>query len=434
MNYEFMASKNFQFSIFNFQLIYTLALHLYALSVEIMSFFKRKARMTRIGQWYTNGILRKRIDRNAKYIWFHAASLGEFKQGRPMMETIRKRFPDYKILLTFFSPSGYEVRKNYEGADVICYLPFDTPFKVRKFINLANPYIAIFIKYEFWLNYLTELKKRNIKVYLISAVFRPNQLFFKWYGKWYRKALLCFETLFVQDEASKQLLAEHGIVNVEVCGDTRFDRVLEIQHNARLLPEIEVFKKGHRRILIAGSTWQEDEEIIIPYINHHPDIKLIIAPHEIHRDHLLYIQSLLNRRSVRLSEATEDMLQTHDCLIIDSFGLLSSIYRYGDVAYIGGGFGKGIHNTLEAAVYGIPVIFGPKYRKFKEAGRLLTCGGGFSVNNSASFSSCMDSLLTDAVLLQSASAAAGDFVQNNAGATEKILGLLKLQIETHNPL
>ena len=416
-----MASNNFQFSIFSFQLIYTLAIHLYALSVEIMSFFNRKARMTRMGQWYTNGILRKKIDRNAKYIWFHAASLGEFEQGRPMMETIRKRYPEYKILLTFFSPSGYEVRKNYEGAEVICYLPFDTPFKVRKFINLANPSIAVFIKYEFWLNYLTELKKRNIKIYLISAIFRPGQLFFKWYGKWYLKALKCYERLFVQDEASKKLLAGFGIENVEVCGDTRFDRVLEIRNNARLLPEVEIFAQGNRKVLIAGSSWPEDEEIIISYFNTHPGIKLIIAPHEIHRAHLLYIQSLLLRPSIRLSEADGEMLLTRDCLIIDSFGMLSSIYRYGDIAYIGGGFGKGIHNTLEAGVYGIPVIFGPKYQKFKEAHGFIACGGGFAVDNSPAFFHCMDNLLSDTAFLHKAGTAAGNFVHQNAGATEKIL-------------
>ena len=407
--------------------IYTLALHLYALSVEISSFFKRKARMTRIGQWYTNGILRKKIDRSAKYIWFHAASLGEFEQGRPMIETIRKRSPEYKILLTFFSPSGYEVRKNYEGADVICYLPFDTPFKVRKFINLANPAMAVFIKYEFWLNYLIELKKRNIKIYIISAVFRPNQLFFKWYGKWYRKALLCYELLFVQDEASKKLLAENGIENVKVCGDTRFDRVLEIKQNARLLPEVETFTKGDKIILVAGSSWPADEEMIFPYFNTHPEIKLIIAPHEIHREHLLYIQSLLNRPSVRLSEANEETLLTNDCLIIDSFGMLSSIYRYGDIAYIGGGFGKGIHNTLEAAVYGVPVIFGPKYQKFKEAGRLIACGGGFAVDNKTAFSTCMDHLINNTEALQKAGMAAGDFVHHHAGATEKILSCWELK-------
>jgi len=406
--------------------IYTLVLHLYSLSVEISSFFNRKARMTRIGQWYTNGILRKKIDRNAQYIWFHAASLGEFEQGRPMIETIRKQYPRYKILLTFFSPSGYEVRKNYEGADVICYLPFDTPFKVRKFINLANPSIAIFIKYEFWLNYLTELKKRNIKTYIISAVFRPNQLFFRWYGRWYRKALLCYERLFVQDEASKKLLANYGINNVEVCGDTRFDRVLEIQQNARLLPEVETFAKGDQPILVVGSSWPEDEEIIIPYFNSHPEIKMIIAPHEIHREHLLYIQSLLNRPAIRLSEATEDELRTNDCLIIDSFGLLSSIYRYGWVAYIGGGFGRGIHNTLEAAVYGIPVIFGPNHQKFKEARGLVSHGGGFSINSETVFVKRMNGFIADPSSRSKAGAAAGDFVHRNAGATNKILSFLEL--------
>jgi len=403
------------------RIIYTLALHLYALSVEISSFFSRKARMTRIGQWYTNGILRKKIDRNASYIWFHAASLGEFEQGRPMIETIRKRYPGYKVLLTFFSPSGYEIRKNYEGADVICYLPFDTLFKVRKFINLANPSIAVFIKYEFWLNYLIELKKRNIKTYLISAVFRPNQLFFKWYGQWYRKALLCYERLFVQDEASKKLLAKYGIENVEVCGDTRFDRVLEIQKNARLLPEIETFANSKQHILVVGSSWPKDEEIIIPYFNAHPEIKLIIAPHQIHREHLLYIQSLLHRPSIRLSESCKESLQSNDCLIIDSFGMLSSIYRYGDIAYIGGGFGKGIHNTLEAAVYGIPVIFGPKYHKFKEAEKLISCGGGFSVDAPSSFYNCIDKLISDTELLKRVGAAASDYVHHNAGATNKIL-------------
>ena len=377
--------------------------------------------MTRIGQWYTNGILRKNIDRKAKYIWFHAASLGEFEQGRPMIEMIRVKYPQHKILLTFFSPSGYEVRKNYEGADVICYLPFDEPFKVRKFLNLANPHIAIFIKYEFWLNYLTELKKRDVKIYLISAVFRPNQLFFKWYGRWYRKALECYERLFVQDEDSKKLLADYGIENVSVCGDTRFDRVLEIQQNARLLPEAELFTRGNKMILVAGSTWPEDEKIIIPYFNSHPEIKLIIAPHEIHREHLLYIQSLLNRPSIRLSEIDGETIQIYDCLIIDSFGLLSSIYRYGHVAYIGGGFGRGIHNTLEAAVYGIPVVFGTKFQKFKEAKRLIANGGGFSIDSESAFFEILNQFITDHEFCRKAGLIAEDFVYQNAGATEKIL-------------
>jgi 3-deoxy-D-manno-octulosonic-acid transferase len=404
------------------QTIYTLVIHLYAFSVELASFFSRKARMTRLGQWRTNGILRERIDRNAKYIWFHAASLGEFEQGRPVMEAIRKKHPHYKILLTFFSPSGYEVRKDYDGADVVCYLPFDTPYKVRKFINLANPSMAIFIKYEFWMNYLSELKRRNIPTYIISAIFRREQLFFKSYGRWYLKTLHLYRRLFVQDEASARLLVSHGITNVSVCGDTRFDRVLDVQRQARLLPIIEEFAgNGEQLILVAGSTWPQDEDILIPYFNEHPEIKLIIAPHEIHREHLMDISSKLGRPSVRLSETNDQYIADKDCLIIDSFGLLSSIYRYGKVAYIGGGFGKGIHNTLEAAVYGMPVLFGPKYQKFKEAKDLITIGGGFSFTDETAFVRQMDKLAADADLIADIGIQVGKYVEENTGVTEKIL-------------
>ncbi len=410
--------------------LYTLALHLYALTVELLSPFHKKARMMRLGQWHTNGILREHIDRNARYIWFHASSLGEFEQGRPIIEKIRAEHPEYKILLTFFSPSGYEVRKNYHGADVICYLPFDTPFKVRKFLNLANPAIAIFIKYEFWANYLTELNKRNIPTYIISAIFRPEQPFFKWYGKAYRDVLHCFNHLFVQDQASADLLAAYGIDRVTVAGDTRFDRVLDVRKAARELPILEQFArntKGEKQtILIAGSSWLKDEDIFIPYFNEHPEIKLIIAPHEINREHLLDIHSLLKRPSIRLSEANEETIAGKDCLIIDSFGLLSSIYRYGDIAYIGGGFGAGIHNTLEAAVYGIPVLFGPRYHKFKEARDLITVGGGFSVANEQEFTSRLNNFLTYRDLLASAGQAAGAFVSQNTGATGRILQQLNL--------
>jgi 3-deoxy-D-manno-octulosonic-acid transferase len=406
------------------KLIYTFVIHLYALCIELASPFNKKARMTRIGQWFTNGILRKKIDRNADYIWFHAASLGEFEQGQPMIEKLKKNYPDYKILLTFFSPSGYEVRKNYAGVDVICYLPFDTPFKVKKFLSLANPKIAIFIKYEFWLNYLMELKKRDIEIYIISAIFRPNQLFFKWYGVWYRKALLCYKHIFVQDEASKRLLSQYNVNNVDVCGDTRFDRVIEIQKQARLLPEIEAFTKNGKLILILGSSWQEDEEIIIPHFNAHQEIKLIIAPHEIHTEHLVYIQSLIQRPAVRLSEAGTSCMESKDCLIIDSFGLLSSIYRYGNVAYIGGGFGRGIHNTLEAAVYGIPVIFGPNYQKFKEARDLISCGGGYSIDNKDSYSKLMDKFLSNNQILAQVGNSAGNFVHQNTGATDRIIKMI----------
>lgn len=386
----------------------------------------------RLGQWKTNSILREKIDRNAKYIWFHAASLGEFEQGRPMMEKIKAEHPEYKILLTFFSPSGYEVRKNYNGADVICYLPFDTPYRVKKFLNLANPAIAVFIKYEFWGNYLKELKARNVPVYIISAIFRQDQLFFQWYGGTYRKMLHCFTHLFVQDERSQTLLNEYGVTNVTVAGDTRFDRVLDVRKLARDLPHVEGFvtnEKGEKQpTLVAGSSWPQDENILIPYFNEHPELKLIIAPHEIHREHLMSIESLLKRPSVRLSEVLHDvsLLEGKDCLIIDSFGLLSSIYRYGTIAYIGGGFGAGIHNTLEAAVYGIPVLFGPRYQKFKEARDLIAVGGGFSVSEAEAFRRKMDELLTYHEVLEAAGESAGRFVNENAGATDKILKELAL--------
>lgn len=410
--------------------MYSLAIHLYSFIIELISPFHKKARLMRFGQWKTNAILREKIDRKASYIWFHAASLGEFEQGRPMMEKIKAEHPEYKILLTFFSPSGYEVRKNYNGADVICYLPFDTPYRVKKFIHLANPVMAVFIKYEFWGNYLKELHNKGIPVYIISAIFRPDQLFFQWYGKSYRKMLHHFTHLFVQDERSRKLLEEFGITNVSVTGDTRFDRVLDIHKQAREIAIVEKFVSscdGRQPVtLVAGSSWPQDEEILTPYFHAHPEMKLIIAPHEIHREHLLSIESMLKRPSVRLSEAHENDLSTKDCLIIDSFGLLSSIYRYGQIAYIGGGFGAGIHNTLEAAVYGIPVLFGPKYHKFKEAKDLIAVGGGFTVDGAASFGAKMDELLTDPEALTAAGRAAGEFVSNNAGATGMILKKLNL--------
>ena len=412
--------------------MYSLAIHFYAFIIALISPFHKKARIMRLGQWKTNSILREKIDRNAKYIWFHASSLGEFEQGRPMMEKIKAEHPEYKILLTFFSPSGYEVRKNYNGADVICYLPFDTPYRVKKFLNLANPSIAVFIKYEFWGNYLQELKHRNIPVYIISSIFRRDQLFFQWFGYPYRKMLYCFTHLFVQDDRSAALLKEFGITNVTVTGDTRFDRVLDVRNQARELSPVEHFVceggKEKRLTLVAGSSWPQDEEILIPYFNEHPEMKLIIAPHEIHREHLMYIESLLKRPAVRLPDVFHDqsLAEGKDCLIVDSFGLLSSIYRYGTIAYIGGGFGAGIHNTLEAAVYGIPVLFGPKYHKFKEAKDLIKVGGGFSVSDKQSFCEKMDELLTYHEVLEAAGESAGQFVNGNAGATDKILRIIKL--------
>lgn len=410
--------------------MYSLIIHLYAFFIELISPFHKKARLMRLGQWKTNGILREKIDRNAKYIWFHASSLGEFEQGRPLIEKIKAEHPEYKILLTFFSPSGYGVRKNYGGADVVCYLPFDTPYRVKKFLDLSKPVMAIFIKYEFWDNYLSELKRRNIPVYIVSAIFRKEQLFFKWYGGMYRKVLSYFTHIFVQDDASRELLLKYGVTNVSVFGDTRFDRVQDVYKNTKQVPMVDLFVNNNRSdnqlTMVAGSSWQQDEEVYLNYFNEHPELKLIIAPHEIHKDHLMHIESMLKRPSIRLSEATEKDIKGKSCLIVDSFGLLSSIYRYGDLAYIGGGFGAGIHNVLEAAVYGIPVIFGPKYQKFKEARDLLQVGGAFSITDEKTFESKMEELSTYRDLLEAAGAAAGDFVKSNIGATNRIIASIPL--------
>lgn len=405
--------------------MYNFAIHLYSSVVKGISLFHKKAKLMVQGQRNTNALLREKIEKEGNYIWFHASSLGEFEQGRPMIEKIKREYPRYKILLTFFSPSGYEVRKNYPGADVICYLPFDTLSNVREFLDLARPKMAIFIKYEFWANYLTELKRRNIPIYIISAIFRKEQWFFKWYGAGYRKVLNCFNRLFVQDEASLRLLVAHGIPQVSVCGDTRFDRVMDIRNEAKEIALIERFvtlPDGSKALtLVAGSSWPQDEAILIAYFNEHPELKLIIAPHEIHEEHLKYIESLLKRPFIRFSEAAEQSVADKDCIIINCFGLLSSIYRYGEIAYVGGGFGTGIHNVLEAAVYGIPVIFGPKYHKFKEAHDLIATGGGFSVADASQFSAKLDEFLTYKEALASAGENAGRLVKDHVGATEKIL-------------
>ena len=383
------------------------------------------------GQRQTAELLRRANLSGQRCIWFHAASLGEFEQGRPLIEKIKAQDPQCKILLTFFSPSGYEVRKNYPLADVVCYLPFDTRRRVREFLDLAQPSVAIFIKYEFWANYLFELKRREIPTYIISAIFRPEQPFFRWYGAPFRPLLHCYTHLYIQDDASKQLLEKAGIQgNVTVTGDTRYDRVWEIRRAAKEIPEVESLLQaadGERvRTLVAGSSWPQDEEILIPYFNARPELKLIIAPHEIHEEHLRSIEAMLKRPALRLSAARGKDLRDYSCLIIDCFGLLSSVYRYGEIAYIGGGFGVGIHNTLEAAVYDIPVIFGPEYRKFREACDLVECGGGFAVHSKSEFTAKMDELLSMPDHLRAAGKASGALVRQNIGATEKILEGLPL--------
>ena len=420
-------------------MIYNIVIYFVLWGIAIASLFNEKVRKMWRGEREAFKILKQKVDPNAKYIWFHAASLGEFEQGRPLMERIRKDYPQYKILLTFYSPSGYEVRKNYEGADIICYMPVDTRLNAIRFLRLVRPVMAFFIKYEFWSNFLHILKHRNIPTYSVSSIFREDQVFFKWYGRSYAGVLKCFTRFFVQNEESKRLLEGIGITAVDVVGDTRFDRVLQIKEAAKQLPICEAFRTGvassqsaevpHHdfKVFVAGSSWPPDENIFIPFFNEHKDWRLLIAPHVIAEEHLKLILSLIKgKKVVRYTQTTTEEAAEADVLIIDCFGLLSSMYNYGDVAYIGGGFGVGIHNTLEAAVWNMPVIFGPNNKKFQEAQGLLKSGGGFEINTYEDFSGLMSSLMNDETFLKQAGDKAGAFVAHLAGATDKVLASVKL--------
>ena len=420
-------------------MIYNIVIYFVLWGIAIASLFNEKVRKMWRGEREAFKILKQKVDPNAKYIWFHAASLGEFEQGRPLMERIRKDYPQYKILLTFYSPSGYEVRKNYEGADIICYMPVDTRLNAIRFLRLVRPVMAFFIKYEFWSNFLHILKHRNIPTYSVSSIFREDQVFFKWCGRSYAGVLKCFTRFFVQNEESKRLLEGIGITAVDVVGDTRFDRVLQIKEAAKQLPICEAFRTGvassqsadvpHHdfKVFVAGSSWPPDENIFIPFFNEHKDWRLLIAPHVIAEEHLKLILSLIKgKKVVRYTQTTPEEAAEADVLIIDCFGLLSSMYNYGDVAYIGGGFGVGIHNTLEAAVWNMPVIFGPNNKKFQEAQGLLKSGGGFEINTDEDFSGLMSSLMNDEAFLKQAGDKAGTFVAHLAGATDKVLASVKL--------
>ena len=406
--------------------MYNIIIYIYQLGVIIASFFNEKVRKMWLGEREAVRILRVQVDPNAKYVWFHAASLGEFEQGRPLMEQLRSEHPEYKILLTFFSPSGYEVRKNYSGADIICYLPLDTITNARRFLRTVRPVMAFFIKYEFWYNYLHILKHRNVPVYSVSSIFRPDQVFFRWYGKQYSRVLKCFTHFYVQNEVSLQLLAKLGIHNVTVVGDTRFDRVLQIKAAAKQLPVVEAFCQPSK-VFVAGSSWQPDEDIFIPFFNKHKDWKLIIAPHVIGEDHLQQIEhQLAGRKVVRYTDATEDNVQEAEVLIINCFGLLSSIYGYACVTYVGGGFGVGIHNTLEAAVWDVPVIFGPNNQRFQEAQGLKACGGGQEITSSDDFCRIMQRFIDQPQTIDEAGRQSGAYVKQMTGATQKILADVKL--------
>ena len=362
--------------------LYSLAGIVASTLLHIAAPFHRKARLIIDGRRQTAGRL-KQLSSDRPVVWFHASSLGEFEQGRPLMEAWRKAHPEYQILLSFFSPSGYEVRRDYAGADVVVYLPSDRTSSVRRFLDLAHPSLVVFIKYDFWPTMLSELSLRSIPTYLVSAIFRPDQLFFRSYGGWYLRLLHLFRRLYVQDEASRQLLIEHGVEAVQVTGDTRFDRVEDIARAAKDIPAVAELARGHR-LLVAGSTWPEDEAILLPYFNEAPeDFALVLAPHEIHEEHLRSIEAGLKRPSIRLSECVEGkpLPEGTNCIIIDCFGLLSSVYRYGKWAYVGGGFGKSVHNTLEAAVYGVPVFFGPEIHKHREVRELVHRASGFVLHD-----------------------------------------------------
>ena len=400
--------------------LYDIAIRAYGLAIRLASPFNKKAAQWvkgRRSQWERLAA----ADRGkGRLVWFHAASLGEFEQGRPVMERLREIEPRTRILLTFFSPSGYEIRKNYPGADYICYLPLDTPDNARRFVDIFRPDAAVFIKYEFWYHYLRELHARRIPTYLISAIFRPSQPFFKRWGTTHREMLGFFTRLYVQDETSLRLLADIGVDRVQQAGDTRFDRVAQIAEAAQSIPLVERFCQG-KRAIVCGSTWPADEEIITAYINAHPDSgKWIIVPHEIGEGHIRDILAKCHAPAVRYTDTQADFSAAR-VLVIDRIGFLSSVYRYGSIAYIGGGFGKGIHNTLEAAVYGIPVVFGPRHEKFKEALDLLDRGGAFTVKTKEEFASLIDSLTANPAIAEAAGQSALAYVRSQLGATEAII-------------
>jgi len=402
--------------------LYNLSIFIYSILIKLAAPFNLKAGQISKGRQRVFFELPNKIKHDRPIIWVHCASLGEFEQGRPLIEAIKKQYPEYQIFLTFFSPSGYEIRKNYELADYIYYLPADTKSNAQKLIELVNPEFVFFVKYEFWFHYIQELKKRNIPLYLVSGIFRENQQFFKntpW-GKWYRKLLFGFSHFFVQDEQSVKLLAGIGVANVTKAGDTRFDRVAEIARNGKDIPLIEKFK-GNDQLVVAGSTWKPDEELLIQYIHAHPEIKFVIAPHETKKVNIDRLISQLKTPVICYTEATNETVMNKQVLLVDTIGLLSAVYKYADLAYIGGGFGVGIHNTLEAAIFGMPIVFGPNYMRFNEATTMVKLGVAHPVNDYSGLKTILDTLLTDTEKREKITAACISFTQQNLGATKTII-------------
>ena len=415
------------------RVLYTIVIWFYTLGIRAVALFGHEKARQMVEGWKRWPEQVAKLDQNRHTVWFHAASLGEFEQARPVLEEYRRRHLGHQVLVTFFSPSGYEVRKNYAQADAICYLPMDTPRNVRRFVAAVNPKTVFFVKYEFWYNYLNALRKHNIPTYIFSTIFRPDQYFFKWCGGWFRKHLkTCFKHLFVQNEESLNLLKGVGIEQCSLAGDTRFDRVHQIAEAAESNDVVERFLKGYEgKVLVGGSTWPPDEELLHQIRAKNYELRIILAPHVISEEHLKQIEELFPdsvRYSVLNNQSSQNNPNTpKSTLIIDNIGLLSKLYRYADVAYIGGGFGVGIHNILEAVTFGKPVIFGPNYHKFQEARDIIACGGGWSIDGKQDLeASCLDKLMTDPDAYRKASDACRTYMEQNLGSTEKILSTIEV--------
>lgn len=411
-------------------IIYSFFLSLYEIAMNIASLFHPKAKKWVVGRKK----LRKELEEfksyfegnNNKRYWFHCASLGEFEQGRPVIENIKEKNPKALIILTFFSPSGYEVQRNYNLADLVCYLPLDKPKKVVKFLNNVQPDVAVFVKYEIWPNFFSTLKDLNIPLYMISAIFRENQRFFNpIYGNWFAKPLQQVSHFFVQNETSAKLLSSLNIKDITVCGDTRFDRVIDIASAKEPIPEIKPFISD-LPIIIMGSSWPDDEKYMLNYYsNHKKKFKLIVAPHEINKERINLIKTAFGESTMLFSEIDTKDLASNDVLIVDNIGLLSRLYSTADLVLIGGGFGQGIHNTIEAAVYGMPILFGPNFSKFQEAKDLIKYGAAFTFSDQTFFNQKLSELLSDKQLRTEIGEKAKNYVQKNKGATTTIVDFIK---------
>jgi 3-deoxy-D-manno-octulosonic-acid transferase len=405
---------------------YSIGIRLYTFIVWLASIKNEKAKLWLKGRRNWTASLDK-IPKNAKPIWIHCSSLGEFEQGRPLIEAIKEKHSDAFILLTFYSPSGYEIRKNYDKADLIMYLPTDTLSNAKKFVRKVNPKLAIFIKYEFWFNYIKVLYRYGVPLYSVSAIFRENQMFFKPIGKWFKKHLNYFTWIFVQNEKSSQLLLDAGVENVSICGDTRYDRVYAIAKESKSVKEIEVFSAGHFTI-VAGSTWAVEDQMLVELVNSVPQIKLVVAPHELHEKTYLYYENEVKGKVVRLSRTSASEASEAKVLLIDSIGLLASIYKYGQIAIVGGGFGKGIHNILEPSVYGMPVIFGPRYEKFFEAVTMISEGLVHTVNSYSELQKTIKSYINNKDYLAGQSEKITAFVEHQLGATGVVLQAIEAKL------